>query len=106
MSLYGLFETLYTFLGPTFPIGVPISIICSGKTIKFGDTWQYEIVYSPLDVTTVYPPAPLKEALITLQVKIEYIIVFSGAGISIPEWVEEAPLVGDCLGPKYEDILL
>lgn len=36
---------------------------------------------------------------------IEYISVPSGAEISIPEWIEEAPVVGEFRGPKLDVIV-
>lgn len=35
----------------------------------------------------------------------EYISVPSGAAISIPEWLDELPVVGDFRGPKGEVIV-
>ena len=56
-------------------------------------------------IIIVWPPAPLKPVNITVPEIIEYIVVPSGAGISIPEWLEDAPWVGEFRGPKYEEIL-
>lgn len=52
----------------------------------------------------VWPLAPLKPIKVTLPVKIEYIFVPCGAGISIPVWNEDAPEVGLFLFPKYDVI--
>lgn len=50
----------------------------------------------------VQPPAPLKPVEIIFPFVIEYTILPSGAAISIPEWLDEAPWVGAFLFPKLE----
>ena len=56
-------------------------------------------------IVNVYPPAPLKPVKVTLPGKHEYIGVPSVAAMSIPEWDEDAPDVGEVLFPKGEVML-
>ena len=54
----------------------------------------------------MYPPAP-KNCLNVISPSATAInLVPWGAGISMPEWEEEAPDVGDLRFPKYELILV
>ena len=52
-----------------------------------------------------WPYAPLKPIWTTIPSEIEYIEEPSWAAISIPEWFEEAPEVGEVLYPKLDVIL-
>lgn len=53
----------------------------------------------------VHPFAPLKPLKITIPSVTEYIVVPSVAAISIPEWLLEAPVVGEFLFPNGEVIV-
>ena len=58
-----------------------------------------------LSIEIVNPPAPLNPVKITFPDKTEYIFVPSGTPISIPEWLLDAPVVGDILFPNGDVIL-
>ncbi len=58
------------------------------------------------DKVIVYPPAPKNCLNVISPSATAMNLVPSGAGISIPECEEEAPLVGDTRFPKYELILV
>lgn len=67
--------------------------------------WQYDAEIVPFSIVNVYPPAPLKPVKVTLPGKHEYIGVPSVAAMSIPEWDEDAPDVGEVLFPNGEVML-
>ena len=52
---------------------------------------------SSFSTTIVYPPPAPQLAKVTVPSHIDSILVPDGAGISIPEWYVDAPLVGESL---------
>lgn len=108
MNLYMCFRTTpYTYLGPTVPITWPWIIWSPFETIKFGETWQYEILrFSDVVIVMVYPPPPRKPTNVICPSHDAIRVVPSGAGISIPLWYVEAPEVGAVRFPKYDEILV
>lgn len=75
-------------------------------TIKLGSQWQYVTRKLSKERVIVYPPAPKKFVNVILPSLTAINLLPTGAGISIPEWEEEAPEVGEGRLPKYELILV